>query len=219
MPGPPNSLSIGTNTIWLTLFSLPDALLIQTRLLGLGPDHSLLCALTDQHLLPSVQSGTPCKGRSFIDGEMYEFETIIQEILSNPPSLRLEAPSRISRQHPRSFPRLAVDLPGTVRPLNEQGNILAVLPVRIANISPTGCQFTVTPSAWPMVSSCELSLSCRLPGSHHVTNFSGSIEWIQPAQELLIGTRFSFSTPSDIRQQELLKWYSSQKANFINTTA
>ena len=214
-----NYLPIGTNTIWLTIPSKPDNLLIQTRLLGLGPDHSLLCALPDDHFVSALMTGKPCKGRSYIDGDMYEFETIIQEILSHPPSLRLEAPPQISRQHPRTFPRLTVDLAGTVRPLNDRGSILAVLPVRLENLSPTGCQFSVAPSAWPMVTSLRVALTCRLPNSHHISNFPGSIEWVHPGKELLIGTQFRFSSSEDSRRQELLKWYSSQKAHFINTTA
>ncbi len=219
MPHSFNALAIGTNTIWLTISIHSDTLLLQTQLLGLGPDHSLLCALPDQPLTAELKPGHQCKGRSFIDGDTYEFETVIQDLLLHPPSLRLEAPTHISRQQPRSFPRLSVDLAGTVRPLNERGSILAVLPVQIGNVSPTGCQFSVSPSAWPLVSSSRISLTCRLPGSHHVTNFSGSIEWIHPARELVIGTQFHFSSPTDTRQQELLRWYSSQKAHFINTTA
>ncbi len=219
MSHPSHYLSIGTNAIWLTIPSKPDNLLLQTKLLGLGPDQSLLCALPDSQALSSITPGSPCKGRSHIDGEMYEFETNIQEILVHPPSLRLEAPHQISRQQPRSFPRLSVDLPGTVRPLNDRGSILAVLPIRLENLSPSGCQFSVAPSAWPIVTSLRISLTCRLPESHHLSNFPGSIEWIHPAQELLIGTQFTFSSPEDTRRKDLLKWFSSQRAHFINTTA
>ena len=215
----PHHLAIGSNTLWLTIPSTPDNLLIQTYLLGLGPDHSLLCALPENQSLESLKAGIPCKGRSFIDGEIYEFETVVQEIISHPPAIRLEAPANISRQTPRSLPRLTVNLPGSVRPLSDKGHILAVLPVRLGNLSPTGCQFSISPSAWPIVSSLYLHMSCRLPGSHHYSKFSGIIEWVHPAQELVIGARFLFGSVQDIAKQDVLRWYTAQQASLVNITA
>ena len=215
----PHHLPIGSNTLWLTIPSTPENLLIQTYLLGLGPDHSLLCALPKDQSLDSFNTGAPCKGRTFIDGEIYEFETVVQEILTHPPALRLEAPLNISRQTPRSFPRLTVDLAGSVRPLNDKGHILAVLPVQLSNLSPTGCQFSISPSAWPIVSSLYLHMSCRLPGFHHHSKFSGIIEWVQPERQLVIGTRFLFESAHDIAKQDVLRWYTAQRANLIDTTA
>lgn len=215
----PSYLAIGSNTIWLTFFSTPEKLLIQTYLLGLGADHSLLCALPKDSTVINLQCGIPCKGRSYIDGDIYEFETVIQEILTQPPTIRLAAPPNVSRQHPRSFPRLTVNMTGAVRPLSEKGRILAVLPVQLSNLSPTGCQFRVAPSAWPLVSSSHLHISCRLPGFNHFSKFSGSIEWVDPATELVIGTKFSFSSPQDPANRDIMRWYTSQQANLINTTA
>ena len=212
-------LPIGSNSIWLTLPSTPENLLIQTYLLGLGADHSLLCALPEDRELDFLKSGIPCKGRSSIDGEIYEFETVIQEILTKPPTIRLAAPQSISRQNPRSFPRLTVNLTGVVRPLSDKGHILAVLPVRLSNLSPTGCQFSVTPSAWPIVSSLHLCISCRLPGFHHHSKFSGSIEWVDPAKELVLGVKFLFPSTRDAANQDIMGWYTSQRAHLVNTTA
>ena len=212
-------LPIGSNSIWLTLPSTPENLLIRTYLLGLGADHSLLCALPESQDLDFLKSGIPCKGRSCIDGEIYEFETVIQEMLAQPPTIRLAAPQNISRQYPRSFPRLTVNLTGSVRPLSDKGHILAVLPVRLSNLSPTGCQFSVSASAWPIVSSLRLFISCRLPGFHHQSKFSGSIEWVDPAKEIVIGVKFLFASTLDAANQDVMRWYTSQRAHLINTTA
>jgi len=212
-------LAIGSNTIWLTLPCTTENLLIQTYLMGLGPDHSLLCALPETQKIDCLKPGITCKGRSCIDEVIYEFETVIQEILTYPPTIRLVAPQNISRQHPRLFPRLGVNLTGVVRPLSDKGKILAVLPVRLINLSPTGCQFSVASSAWPIISSLHLHISCRLPGLHHHSKFSGSIEWVHPANELVIGNKFLFSSSQDIAHQDVMRWYTSQQAHLVNTTA
>jgi hypothetical protein len=212
-------LAIGSNLIWLTFPSTPENLLIRTYLLGLGADHSLLCAFPEDQTLDFVKSGIPCKGRSCIDGEIYEFETVIQEILTQPPTIRLAAPQNVSRKNPRAFPRLTVNLTGVVRPLSDKGHILAVLPVGLSNLSPTGCQFKVNPSAWPIVSSLHLNISCRLPGFHHHSKFSGSIEWVDPTKELVIGTKFHFTSTQDVANQDVMQWYTSQRAHLVNTTA
>ena len=217
--GTTTPLPLGSNPIWLTITSDSDPFLIQSHLLGLGPDHSLLCALPHQHNLEKLTRGLACKGRSFIDGEIFEFESMIQEVLTTPFSLRLEAPRKITKQLPRSFPRVAVNLPGTARPLSETGHILAVLPVSFLNLSPTGCQFQVLSVAWPLVSSLHVQLTCHLPGLHHHSKFLGTIEWIQPMKDLLIGTNFVFHPENDTSQKDVLRWFTSQKAKLINTKA
>ena len=219
MNTPTSHLAIGSNSIWLTFPSTPENVLIRTYLLGLGADHSLLCALPEDQALDFLKSGITCKGRSCIDGETYEFETVIQEMLTQPPTIRLAAPHNVSRQNPRSFPRLKVNLTGAVRPLSDKGHVLAVLPVRLSNLSPTGCQFSVTPSAWPIVSSLHLHISCRLPGFYHHSKFSGSIEWVHPAKELVIGTKFLYPSTQDVAKQDVIRWYTSQRAHLVNTTA
>ena len=219
MNTPTPHLAMGSNSIWLTLPFKPENLLIRTYLLGLGADHSLLCALPEDQSLDFLESGISCKGRSCIDGEIYEFETFIQELLTLPPTIRLAAPRNISHQNPRSFPRLTVNLPGAVRPLSDKGHVLAVLPAQLSDLSPTGCQFSVPPSAWPIVSSLHLHISCRLPGFHHHSKFSGSIEWVHPTKELVIGTKFHFTSTKDVANQDVIRWYTSQRAQLINTTA
>ena len=208
---------IGSNILWLTISSSPEDILIRSSLLGLGPDQSLLCSVPKDQHFESLEKGLPCKGRSYIDGEVYEFETVIQEFLTFPPAIRLEAPLDILHQIPRSFPRLTIDLPGVVRPLSKSGQILAVLPVQLSNLSPTGCQFSIDPSAWPKVSALHLFLSCRLPGFDHHSKFRGSIEWVHPTAELIIGIKFLFGSHSDIAQQDILQWYTSQQAHLVNT--
>ena len=211
--------AMGSNVLWLTISSTPENVLIKSSLLGLGADHSLLCAIPNDQPLEGITIGLPCKGRSYIDGEMYEFETVIQEVLTFPAAIRLEAPPKILRQAPRSFPRLAVAITSSVRPLSKNGQILAVLPVQLRNLSPTGCQFSIAPSAWPKVSSLYLYLSCRLPGFDHHSKFYGSIEWVHPTEELIIGIQFIFKPDSDMAQQDILQWFTSQQARLINTSA
>ncbi len=210
---------MGSNVLWLTIASSPENILIRSSLLGLGPDHSLLCAIPKDHSLELLAKGLPCKGRSYIDGEIYEFDTVIQEFLTFPPAIRLEAPPNTTRQVPRCFPRLTIDLPGAVRPLSKKGQILAVLPVQLSNLSPTGCQFSIAHSAWPKVSSLHLFLSCRLPGFDHHSKFQGSIEWVHPTTELVIGIKFMFESDKDIAQHDILQWYRSQQASLVNTKA
>ncbi len=211
--------AMGSNVLWLTISSVPENVLVRSSLLGLGADHSLLCAIPNDQPLELLSKGLPCKGRSYIDGEVYEFDTVIQEILSFPPAIRLEAPPNIMRQFPREFPRLTVDLSGAVRPLSRTGHILAVLPVQLSNLSPTGCQFSLAPTAWPKVAALHLYLSCRLPGFDHHSKFHGSIEWVHPTKELIIGVRFLFKSDQDIAKHDVLQWYTSQQANLVNTTA
>ena len=74
--------AIGSNVLWLTISSNPEKVLIRSSLLGLGTDHSLLCAIPKEQPLDLFSIGLSCKCRSFIDGEIYEFETIIQETLT-----------------------------------------------------------------------------------------------------------------------------------------
>lgn len=218
MPGTTH-LPLGSNSIWLTLAACPDPVLIQAHLLGLGPDHSLLCGLRSPMAMDNLTIGLPCKGRSFIDGEIFEFESSIQAVHQNPFTIRLEAPTKISKHQPRSLPRLSVELSGTVRPMSDTGHILAVLPITFVNLSPTGCQFQVPISAWPLISSLNIQLSCRLPGLYHYTRLQGMIEWVQPLQDLTMGIRFIFSFDQCSGQQDLLRWFTSQKAHLINTTA
>lgn len=215
MPTP--HLAMGSNSVWLTVPSRPDHLLIHTYLLGFGANHSLLCALPENHALDFLTSGTLCKGRSCIDGEIFEFETVIQNILSLPRAIQLAAPQNILRQAPRSFPRLSINLPGVVRTLNNKGHILAVLPICLINISPTGCQFSTASSAWPRVNSLHLQISCRLPGFHHHSKFTGSIEWVHATKELMIGFKFLFVSPQDIPSQDVMQWYTRQQAKLIDT--
>jgi len=211
--------TMGSNVLWLTISTRSETILLKSALLGLGPDHSLLCAIPNDQQLDLLSQGLHCKGRSYIDGEIFEFETVIQEFLTFPPAIRLEAPLTIMRQIPRSFPRLTVDLPGVVRPLSRTGQILAVLPVQLSNLSPMGCQFIIDPSTWPKVSALHLYLSCRLPGFNHQSKIQGSIEWVHPTNELVIGIQFFFKTDKDIARQDILQWYTSQKSKLVNTTA
>lgn len=211
------TLSLGSNPIWLTFAAHTNSILLQAHLLGLGPDHSLICGLPPSSITDQLTIGLPCKGRSCIDGEIFEFESTIQEIQLTPLTLKLEAPRKISKQQPRLLPRLSISLSGTVRPLSETGQILAVLPVTLINLSPIGCQFQVPVLAWPVISSLNIQLSCRLPGVHHYSRISGTIEWVQPKDDLTMGIRFVFNTGHNGSREDLHHWFSSQKARLINT--
>ena len=210
-------LSSSSNTLWLTFQAAPTSIIIRSQLLGLGPDHSLLCALPNDPILTDLVPGTLCKGRSLLDGETYHFETTVQEILRVSHTLRLKPPNEISHQAARVYPRLSVDLSGTVRPLSDHAKVLAVLPVTISDLCPTGCQLTAPANTWPTVTSMQLFLTCQLPGSSHKSKFSGKIEWIDPTPDLHIGLQFQFQAEKDVARQDLLQWFTSQQAKLINT--
>ena len=212
-------LASSSNTVWLTFPGDTTTPIIRAQLLGLGPDHSLLCSLPDDCTELGLRPGTVCKGRSLLDGDTYQFETTVREIVTTPRSLRLDPPADIVRQAPRIYPRLQVDLSGTVRPMSDHAKILAVLPVTINDLCPTGCQLTVSASAWPTVASTQVLLTCQLPSSSHNSKFYGKIEWIDLGADLQIGIQFQFQPGHDVAQQDLLTWFTSQQAKLINTSA
>ena len=212
-------LATSSNTLWLTFAVEPTPVMIRSQLLGLGPDHSLLCSLPEDFTDSNVTTGTLCKGRSLLDGDTYQFETTVREIEMSPRTLRLNPPADITPQAPRAFPRLPVDLSGTVRPMSDHAKILAVLPITIVDLCPTGCQLSAPASAWPTITSMQLLLTCQLPGSSHNSKFFGTIEWIDPSTELQIGVQFQFQTDQDVARQDLLKWFTSQQAKLINISA
>ena len=214
-----NILASSANTVWLTFSGEPHSLIIRSQLLGLGPDHSLLCALPDSEQIKDFVPGILCQGRSLLDGDMYQFETTVRDIMTSPPALLLNEPKSITRQTPRVYPRLPVEYSGTVRPLGEHGRVLAVLPIILNNLCPTGCQLTAPASAWPNISTMRVLLSFQLPNASHSSKFSAKIEWIDPTPELHIGVQFQFSSDKDGGRQDLHRWFSSQQAKIINTTA
>ena len=144
-------------------------------LLGLGPDHSLLCILPEDIDVPELSPDIICKGRSLLDGDTYQFETTIREILPSPSAIRLNAPTKITREIPRTYPRVPVELTGTVRPISDSGRVLAVLPVSLHDLCPTGCQLRVPASTWPDLSIRQVFLSCQLPTQIIVLNFMGKL--------------------------------------------
>ena len=152
-------LSSSSNTLWLTFPSETAALILRSQLLGLGPDHSLLCSIPEDTTLQSLTVGALVKGRSLFDGETYQFETSIQEIMPEAHSLRLTPPAEISHQAARVYPRLTVKIPGTARPLSHHATVLAVLPVTIGDLCPTGCQLTAPAEAWPTVASLQIFIT------------------------------------------------------------
>ncbi len=210
-------LSSNSNTLWLTFPGEPRSMIIRSQLLGLGPDHSLLCVLPEESILQNLKSDMLCKGRSLLDGDTYQFETTIQEVVTSSLTLRLKPPDEISREAARVYPRLPVEVSGTVRPLSDESKVLAVLPATISNLCPTGCQLTAPVNAWPTVTSVQVLLTCQLPESSHNSKFHGKIEWIDPSTELHLGIQFRFQTEFDVAQQDLLLWFTSQQAKIVNT--
>ena len=211
-------LSSTANTLWLTIPTQPTSIIIRSQLLGLGSDHSLLCVLPQELNVPLLRPGTPCKGRSLLDGETYQFETTIQEAVPSTQTLRLYAPEEITREAARVYPRLTVDIAGTVRPLSDHSKVLAVLPVSISDLCPTGCQLTAHDNAWPTVTTVQILLTCQLPESSHNSKFHGKIEWIDPSNALHLGVQFRFASEANVARQDLLRWFTSQRAQIINTT-
>ena len=212
-----HAVGSSANTLWLTFFEEPNSFIIRSQLLGLGPDHSLICALPENLELGTILPGTLCQGRSLLDGDAYQFKTVVQEIVANPPTIRLKSPTNNSRQPARMYPRLPVEFSGTVRPLDEKGQVMAVLPVTLNNLCPTGCQFVVPSSSWPSMTTMRVLLFFQFPDSSHSSKFYANIEWINPTSELYIGTQFSSTTRNDSARQDLHQWFTSQKAKLINT--
>ncbi len=210
-------LSSSSNTLWLTFPGEPTSMILRSQLLGLGPDHSLLCVLPQEPILPDLTLGMLCKGRSLLDGDTYQFETTVQEISAQTHTLRLYPPAEITREAARIYPRLPVDLSGTVRPLSDHSRVLAVLPVTISNLCPTGCQLSAPPKAWPTVSSVQVLLTCQLPESSHNSKLHGKIEWLDHSTELHLGIQFQFQSDDDVAKHDLLRWFTSQQAQLIDT--
>ncbi len=212
-------LSSTSNTLWLTIPTEPTSIIIRSQLLGLGPDHSLLCVLPQELNFPTLRPGTLCKGRSLLDGETYQFETTIQDVAPSTQTLRLHPPEEITREAERVYPRLTVNISGTVRPLSDHSKVLAVLPVSISDLCPSGCQLTAQANAWPTVSTVQVLLTCQLPESSHNSKFHGKIEWIDPSNALHLGIQFRFDSETNVARQDLLRWFTSQRAQIINTIA
>ena len=87
-----SALAPNSNALWLTFPRDETPLMIRSQLLGLGPDHALLCALPEGHNSSHFVAGSICKGRSSLDGDTYQFETTIREVLKTPPALLLTPP-------------------------------------------------------------------------------------------------------------------------------
>ena len=211
--------SLSSNILWLKFGAEPSSNMIQSQLLGLGPDHSLLCALPDETDASHLATNTSCKGRSLLDGDTYQFETTIREVLSSPPALLLSAPIKITRQTPRLYPRVPVYFSGTIRPISDSGRILAVLPVTLSDLCPTGCQLRVPASAWPAGSIRQVLLTCQLPDSSHSSRLIGRIEWTAALPDLHLGIKFQFSSNSDGAHRDLDRWFTTQRAKLVNTVA
>lgn len=197
----------------------PRPLVIHCQLLGIGADHSMVCGVADRSVLSAVEPGHVCRGHTVIDGETYQFETTVHGSQSNPAALILTKPPDISWRQPRYLPRVPLQLTGTIRPVGSDGDVLAVLPARIVDLCPSGCQTVVSGETWPSLATMEVFLTCRLPGSSAASTFQGSIEWLTPSRELHLGIHFHFSSPTDIASQEVTRWFHSQQAKLVNTQA
>ncbi|RMH34643.1 MAG: hypothetical protein D6690_10340 [Nitrospirae bacterium] len=205
------------NTLWLTLVDHTPPLIIRSQLLGLTPDRALLCALPQECDLALFVPGTRCKLRALFEGETYQFETTIRQTIARQSHILLHEPAHIEPHHSRGYPRLRVHIPGILRPIREEGEILAVLPVMVTNLCPTGCQLTLQSETWPSISSLSVFLSCTLPGLAHRSKIPGTIEWIDAAPVLRLGIQFQFSPAHEPAWQDLHRWFTSQQAQLINT--
>ena len=207
------------NTVWLRIEDGHHPSMLKGYLIGLGSDHSLLCGLptctTWQHLKP----GIVCRGHTLLEGETYQFETTIKEVLPDRPALHLHSPKRITRRSPRIHPRIPVDITGTIRPTNQDGAVLAVLPAQLSDLCTMGCQLVTSETTWPSLATLTVILTCRLPGLDHNSKFQGRIEWIDPTPELLMGIQFQFSSTDDVACRDLERWFCSQQAKLVNTVA
>jgi len=206
------------NTLWLNIIEDSSSTLLRSQLLGLGPDNALLCTLPEDFDLTHCWDGLPCKGRSLLDGETYQFETTIREVLHEPPVLSLTPPSNIPKAHPRNYPRLPVNLPGTIRPLSDTSQIIAVLPITLNDLCPTGCQIQTPASSWPSITTMQVLITCQLPTASHTSTFHGKIEWLDPGSQVSMGIQFQFSSEKDTASMDVRQWFTSQRATLVNTT-
>ncbi|MCZ6799446.1 MAG: PilZ domain-containing protein [Nitrospirae bacterium] len=207
------------NTVWLTITESPTPIILRGQLLGLNPDHSMWCSLPGPFNPADLTPGLGCMGQTLIDGETYQFEATIRSVQLNPPTIHINCPYKITQRAARVYPRLPVTISGTIRPLGQDQQILAVLPFTMTNLNPTGCQLQVGETNWPQGATLNVVLSCHLPSISHTSKFQGKIEWIDPTPELQMGVQFQFTTSSDVSQQDLIQWFQSQKATLINTVA
>jgi len=193
--------------------------MLKGHLIGLGSDHSLLCGLPTCTTWQHLKAGMICRGHTVLEGETYQFESTIKEIQVDRPALLLNRPQRITRRSPRIHPRIPIDITGTIRPINQHGEVLAVLPAQLGNLCTMGCQLVTPETTWPSLATLVVDLTCRLPGLGHTSKFHGRIEWIDPTPQLLMGIQFQFSSASDVACRDLEQWFCTQQARLINTIA
>lgn len=207
------------NTVWLSFDGKTNEGILRCHLLGLASDHALVCGLPNPQHWGKLEQGLLCRGHTIIDGETYQFETTVREVLPQQPALILNPPHKITKRPPRHHPRVPVEIPGTVRPTAQDGHVLAVLPAMMSDLCPTGCQLVVSETTWPSLATLSVMISCRLPGLTHTSKFQGRVEWLEPTPELHMGIQFQFSSLSDVACKDLEKWFRSQRAKLINTVA
>ncbi len=193
--------------------------MLRGYLMGLGSDHSLLCGLPAHTTWQHFKPGMTCRGHTLIEGETYQFETTIKEVLPDQPALLLKSPDKITRRAPRIHPRVPVNISGTIRPTNQDGVVLAVLPATLSDLCTMGCQLVTSETTWPSMATLTVILTCRLPGLDHTSKFHGRIEWIDPTPELQMGIQFQFASTADVVCRDLERWFGMQQAKLINTVA
>lgn len=208
-----------TNTVWLRLEEEHQSAMLRGHLIGLGSDQSLLCALPAHTTWQQFKPGMTCRGHTLIEGETYQFETTIKEVLLKQGALLLNSPKKITRRAPRIHPRVPVNISGTIRPTNHNGDVLAVLPTTLIDLCTMGCQLVTSEITWPSLATLTVVLTCRLPELDHTSKFHGRIEWIDPTPELQMGIQFEFTSTSDVACRDLERWFGSQQAKLINTVA
>ncbi len=208
-----------TNTVWLRVDEQHQPTMLRGYLIGLGPDHSLLCGLPAHTTWQQFKPGMTCRGHTLIEGETYQFETTIKEVRLGQSALLLNSPKKITRRPPRVYPRVPVDISGTIRPTNHNGDVLAVLPATLIDLCTMGCQLVTSETTWPSMATLTVIFTCRLPGLDHTSKVHGHIEWIDPTPELQMGIQFQFTSTTDVACRDLERWFCSQQAKFINTVA
>ncbi|MDT7043785.1 PilZ domain-containing protein [Candidatus Nitronereus thalassa] len=208
-----------TNTVWLRIEDENSPAMLRGHLIGLGQNQALLCGIPSHPSWQQLKPGMTCRGHTVIEGETYQFETTIKEVLRDQPAILLNSPRKITRRPPRVHPRIPVDIPGTIRPMNYDGTVLAVLPATLSDLCTMGCQLRTSETTWPSLATLTVILTCRLPNLDHTSKFHGRIEWIEPIPELLMGIQFQFTSFSDVACKDLERWFGSQQAKLINTIA
>ncbi len=143
--------------------------------------------------------GTPCVVRYLHDGKVVGYRSEIRACQMYPePLLFLSYPDRIDEILLRKHPRIHVQQPVTVLPLQEarpgQG-MFRPMPVvgLLKDLSVTGCRIVIPATETSLGAGTVVQLEFELPGIGHVANLAGMVRNAAATRQgLIVGVEFQF---------------------------